>query len=71
MGKLIVAGLLLIVLLLVISAFVVMLAWNAVIPYIFGLPTLDLGQAFALQLVVWSLGLSARAHASVSSPNKK
>lgn len=59
---------LILALVLVISAFIVSLAWNAVMPYIFGLPTIDLVQAFALQVLASAIGVSARASASVSSP---
>ncbi len=70
MGKVLIVGLLSIVLLILISALVGMLAWNAVMPFLFGLPSIDIGQAFALQVLIWTLGLSARATASATTTTK-
>jgi len=71
MIRAIAAALLIVVLLVLLSSVIVTMAWNAVIPYLFGLPTLDIGQSIWLMILIWSLGLGTKGYASVSNTDKK
>lgn len=50
-----VSGCVFVIIMMALGGFITTLAWNAVIPQVFGLPPIDFIQGYALNLLGWAL----------------
>lgn len=51
----------------IVSTIILSMSWNNVMPYLFNLPTIDFGQAFALS---WVSSILVKQYISVGNDNK-